>query len=152
MSEHFKPNVMRRAAAVLALAWLSGCGQPAGDRPTEIAWDRDTCEYCRMTVSDRAFAAQAYVGQQHRHYVFDDVGCLVNWLHDHAPASDQARLWVADYRQRDRAKWLDARSAWYVQGQTTPMDYGYGAVEAPEDGAVDFETARARLLARNAER
>lgn len=137
---------------VVLTLWLAGCGQPDGERPATIAWDRDTCEYCRMTISDRAFAAQAWVGAQHRHFVFDDVGCLVNWLHTNGVAASETRLWVADYRQRDQVRWLDATSARYVAGQTTPMDYGFGATDAAVADALDFESASQRMLERNQER
>jgi len=139
--------------AVLMLALLlTGCGQPDGDRPAAIVWDRDTCEYCRMTISDRAHAAEAWIEPQHRHHKFDDIGCMVNWLHASGRSSEQARLWVADHNHRDQVHWLDARKAWYQDGQTTPMDYGYGATDKPGDGAVDFDTASANMLKRDERR
>jgi copper chaperone NosL len=136
---------------VLALL-LTGCGQPDGDKPLSIAWDRDTCEYCRMTISDRAYAAQAWVGPQHRYYKFDDIGCLVNWLHASGLPPEQVRLWVADSRHHDQVHWLDARTAWYRNGLTTPMDYGFGATDERTEGAVDFETAYAQILKRDERR
>lgn len=136
----------------LLVSWLTACRQPDGTEPTAITWDRDTCEYCRMSISDRGFAAQAWVESRRRHYVFDDIGCLVNWLHDNDMSSDQVRLWVADHRHRDRVHWLDARSAWYRQGMTTPMDYGFGATGEAEEGALTFDEAYPLMLRRDGER
>lgn len=149
-------NASLAAARFLSLALLSlllaGCGQPGGREPVSIAWDRDTCEYCRMTISDRAYAAQAWDEEGRRYHRFDDIGCLVNWLHERGWPPERTRLWVADHRHRDRVHWLDARTAWYRDGLRTPMDYGFGAVAEPEAGAVNFETARAQMLIRDERR
>lgn len=136
----------------LLVLWLSGCGQPSGERPATVAWDRDTCEYCRMTISDRAYAAQAWVEPQRRHYKFDDIGCLVNWLDANGWSVDQVRLWVADHRHHDQVHWLDAATARYVQGLTTPMDYGFGATDEAVADSLDFKAAAARMRQRDAER
>lgn len=139
-------------ALLLPVLWLSGCDRASGDRPAAITWDRDTCEHCRMTISDRAYAAQVWVEPQQRHYRFDDLGCLVSWLDANGWTTDQVRLWVADHRHRDRVHWLDARTARYLEGMTTPMDYGFGATDEPAAGSLDFETAAARMRERDAGR
>lgn len=133
---------------LLLALWLAGCGQAGGDRPAAIAWDRDTCEHCRMTISDRAYAAEAWVETQGRHYKFDDIGCLVNWLDAHGWSNEQVRLWVADHRHRDEVHWLDARTARYIEGLTTPMDYGFGATDESVAGSLDFASAAQRMRER----
>lgn len=139
-------------APFLLTLLLAGCGHPDGNTPATITWDRDTCEFCRMTISDRGFAAEAWVEPEQRHYKFDDIGCLVNWLDAHGWTSAQVRLWVADHRHRDQAHWLDARTARYVEGLTTPMDYGFGATDEAAPGSMDFKTAAARMLERDKRR
>jgi hypothetical protein len=49
---------------------------------------------------------------------------------------------VTDFRD---GQWLDARTAYYVPGQRTPMDFGLGAVAQPEPGALAFSEAVARV-------
>jgi copper chaperone NosL len=137
---------------VLQLLWFTGCSQTTGDAPAVITWDRDTCEFCRMTISDRGYAAQAWVESRHRHYSFDDIGCLVSWLAASGMDEQQPRLWVADHAHRDAAQWLDARAAYYLPGHTTPMDYGFGATDQHMDGSIDFDTAAARMLQRDERR
>jgi len=141
----------RRLCLLFALLGLllAGCDQPDGNAPVGIAWDRDTCSHCGMTISDRGYAAQVWVESQHRYYKFDDIGCLVSWLHARGESPDQLKLWVADYLHHDAVHWLDARTAWYRGGLRTPMDYGFGAMAEPAEGAVNFETASARMLKRD---
>ena len=144
-------GLRRIVAATLTLAalLLTGCDQPAGNTPVSIAWDRDTCEHCRMTISDRAYAAQAWAGSDRRYYKFDDIGCMVNWLRERGGSPEQLKLWVADHLHHDEVHWLDARTAWYRSGLRTPMDYGFGAMAEPAKDAVDFDTASARMLKRD---
>jgi len=110
----------------------------------DVKWDRDACERCRMVLSDRHFAAQVRGGPKNKAYLFDDLGCAVHWLNKQT-WGETAKIWVTDYRN---GKWLDARTAHYVSGQITPMDFNFGAVAEPLKGSVDFATARAKMLAK----
>ena len=69
---------------LLATLVLTGCGQGPASGPAEIAWDRDTCSYCGMVISDRAHAAEIRGGPRHKLYKFDDLGCALNWLQTRA--------------------------------------------------------------------
>jgi hypothetical protein len=53
-------------------------------------------------------------------------------MHDAA-----TRFWVADYASKTLA-WLDARSAHYLSGKTSPMGYNFGAYAAPQSATLDF--------------
>ncbi|RKZ53619.1 MAG: protein NosL [Candidatus Parabeggiatoa sp. nov. 3] len=121
---------------------LTGCYND-NTGPTEIKWDRHTCERCRMVLSDKHFAVQVRGGPKNQVYLFDDLGCAVHWLNKQKWEANE--IWIADYRN---GEWLDARKAYYVAGQTTPMDFGFGAVAAPVSGSVDFETAKTAVLSK----
>ena len=122
-----------------------GCSRTPDSGPVEVKWDRDTCEYCRMVISDMHYAAQVRDGETGKVYNFDDIGCALNWLAAH-PQAYAAELWVADHRHQREGRWLDARSAYYVSGQTTPMDYGFGAQDVRSADSVALEAVRARVL------
>jgi len=134
---------------LLALGWLlllGGCSEPQTG-PAEVHWDRDTCERCRMVLSDRRHAAQVrhrLADGRSKVYRFDDIGCAVVWLHDKPWGDDpKTEIWVNDWRD---GKWIDARKATYVTGQITPMQYGFGAQSAPDPKGLDFEQMRASVL------
>ena len=143
---------MRSLSVVFGL-WgliLLGCSEPTSG-PVEVKWDRDSCERCRMVLSDRNHSAQVRGGPENgksRVYKFDDFGGAVLWLAD-KPWKDDAKteIWVNDHRD---GRWIDARKAWYVSGQVTPMEFGLGAQDSEvENGmnyadAVDYIHARQR--------
>jgi nitrous oxide reductase accessory protein NosL len=112
--------------------------------PVEVKWDRDSCERCRMVLSDRHFAAQVRGGPKNKAYLFDDLGCAVHWLKKQPWGEDETtQIWVTDYRN---GNWLNARTAYYVGGQITPMDFDFGAVPESVEGSVDFDTAKTQML------
>lgn len=136
--------------------WLSGllvllvsaCGGDPGTGPGEVKWDRDACERCRMVLSDRMHAAQIryFPSDKKRSQLmkFDDLGCAVIWLEDKAWRDDpKTQIWVADIN----GGWIDARSATYVKGDMTPMEYGLGAQSEPVAGGLDFAQAKAHIFA-----
>jgi nitrous oxide reductase accessory protein NosL len=134
-------------ALALLVFVLGSCGGEPESGPGPVAWDRDECEHCRMLLSDRSFATQLRTrdGRLHR---FDDVGCALLWAHEHA-SEEPSEIWVRDM---DASGWLDAREARFVEGQRSPMGYGYGARPGAANEGVGLEAARQRILARDDER
>lgn len=113
---------MRKFARWLPLLLLAAC---VPSRPRAIAWGREQCAHCHMTLADRRFAAEVLT-RTGKAVVLDDVGCLAAWLREHeAPV---ASAWVADFA--DPARWLRADSAVYLQSDTirTPMSSGLAAL------------------------
>lgn len=143
--------------AAIPVLWLTGCGEKdPGHGPGKMHWDRDTCVRCNMIISDRRFAAQIRGGEmggktgvgKRKLYKFDDIGCALFWLKEQkipwADAPD-TEIWVTDAKT---GEWLEARTAHYIAGKTTPMLYGYGALREPVAGSVNFETMKAAILAK----
>ncbi|HTZ00047.1 MAG TPA: hypothetical protein VMB75_09435 [Rhodocyclaceae bacterium] len=128
-------------------AALAACGRGNGwpEGMQEIVWDRDTCSRCSMVISDRRFAAEAR-SPEGAVAKFDDIGCAVFWLKD-KPWGEQARLWVADAAGKG-GRWLDARTAQYIGGRTSPMGYNFAAAAHPEPGSLGFADLRQHLLAK----
>ena len=126
------------AFVLLTPLFLAGCFGDPETGPVPIKWDRDTCEVCRMMISDRHFAAQLRGGPRHKPYKFDDMGELIHWLEAQSWKDDpKVELWVMD--MDTGTKWLDARKARYMPGQHTPMDYGFGAVTDTRLGSLSFD-------------
>jgi hypothetical protein len=103
-----------------------------------------------MAISDPRFAAQIRMGAGRRVEHFDDVGCALAWLDalgDDAPLAQE--IWVRDARGD---AWLDARSAHYEAGHTTPMGYGFAALPDAGEGARDLEEVRKAIREQEDER
>lgn len=123
---------------------LTACGDegswPKGMLP--FKWDRDNCLRCGMAISDRRFPAQIRGGPKNTAFKFDDIGCAATWYDEKRKEypwmMDVAtRFWVADFGSKGE-RWLDARSAYYLSGKTSPMGYNYGAFSQAQSGSLDF--------------
>lgn len=116
-------------AAILA-AWflLAGC-QEMDTSAGKLRFDRDICERCKMIISDRNHALEVVYPKERRRYYFDDVGCLALWVRDNQISwLSEALIYVTD---SSNGRWIEARSAAWVEGYITPMAFGYAAF-APE--------------------
>ncbi len=137
----FVTNLYLVMAAMLVVLLL-GCSDQPTTGPKEVKWDRDACERCRMVLSDRKHSAQVRwlsEGKRSRVLKFDDIGCAVLWLEDKPWKGDPTtEIWVTDHRD---GKWIDARTATYVEGHVTPMEYGLGAQSDPTADGLDFTRA-----------
>lgn len=126
---------------------LSACSGDPRTGAVEPKWDRDTCERCRMVLSDRFHSAQVRYGApggRSRVQLFDDIGCAVIWLRDKPWRDDPAtEIWVNDHRT---GAWIDARTATYLKGQQTPMEYGLGAQASPVPEGLGFAQAKAHIF------
>ena len=127
MSDRVARMVSRSAFLVLVSVMLAGCFGDPETGPVEIRYGRDTCDFCRMIISDPRYAAQIRGGPKHKAYKFDDIGDAVHFLNlqDWKDAA-KVEFWVMN--SEDAQTWLDARKASYLRGQPTPMDYGYAAI------------------------
>lgn len=143
----FQPQrrlVMRAAFAGAAAAAVAACTRGAQTGPVEIKWDRDVCAHCSMAISDRRFAAQLRGGPKGEVFKFDDVGCAIGFLERQPWGRDAAtQVWVTAYGD---GRWLDARTAKYQPGKTSPMGYNFAAL-APDAGeGVSFDQLRVAVL------
>lgn len=117
------------------------------DAPADPVWGKEPCGHCAMLVGDRRFAAQAVTDKDRKY--FDDIGCLALWASER-PESVRL-MWVRDAAG---GQWLDAKSARFLHGARTPMDFGFeahaGAItgEGGRDTTVGWEEVRARVIER----
>jgi len=140
-----KPLFSFLLAAISAMMLQACSGEPETG-PGKVRWDREVCQRCAMAVSDRDYSAQVRggaAGNKTKLYKFDDIGCAVIWL-DEQPWKDDARteIWVTDFTN---GEWIDAKTAWYTTGKTTPMDYQLGAAADSQDGSLNYGQAKKHI-------
>ena len=121
------------AAAAAAAAWLLLAGCSEG--PRAIAYGRDACDYCRMTISDRRYGAEL-VSTKGKVHEFDSIECLAAYYLQSRGSSAARSLWVTDF---DRpGTFVAATEARYlrVSGPGSPMGKGLTAFAPGADTAA----------------
>jgi len=125
---------------------LAACGEDGhwAEGMTPIKWDRDVCVRCKMIISDPRFAVEIKGGPKNTTFKFDDMGCAATWrvekLTEYPWMADaKTGFWVADYSAKGE-KWLNALSAHFQAGRTSPMGYNYAAFAEPQSDTVSYET------------
>ncbi|MBF0279696.1 MAG: nitrous oxide reductase accessory protein NosL [SAR324 cluster bacterium] len=109
--------------------------------PVEVSWDRDVCTECGMVISDHRYAAQI-INREGRAFVFDDIGCAVNWLKNKS-WKNQARIWISDFETQ---QWIDVEKAYWRFGDpNTPMGYGFVATMQKIDSPLEFNKVRHQI-------
>lgn len=125
---------------------LTACEEEKNTGAGKVRWDREICARCAMAVSDHNYSAQVRGGKAEKKtklYKFDDVGCAIIWLDDqHWKDEARTEIWVNDHKT---GEWINAKTAWYVEMNNTPMDYGLGAQTEHVVGALDFELAKQHI-------
>jgi len=127
---HFLSLAARAGAGV---ALVGGCA-PAG--PRAIAYGREQCAYCRMTVDDPRYGAEL-VTRTGRVHVFDSIECCAAYA-DGAEVADARGTWVSDVRAPGTLVAAQAARFWRVGGASTPMGKGLVATAtsvSPAPGA-----------------
>jgi copper chaperone NosL len=132
------------ALLLAAAVAIAGAGCQRRDGPEPIAFDRESCAYCRMLISDPAFAAQLRT-EAGEVLDFDDPGCLMRYRQEHAPRA--RAVWYHHLREQ---RWLREAEAGFVPVARTPMGWGLGAVDAGSAGARSLADAEAIVRARAA--
>ncbi len=127
-------------AAAAALAGpLGACGSSSAG-PEPVRWGQENCAYCGMIIDDPHFAAELRDGPGGKLWKFDDIGCAAMFLSQRKWAADpHAEFWAGD---SEHGTWLDGRQAWFIGGEKTPMNYGFGAVATMRPGALTFTEFR----------
>jgi copper chaperone NosL len=94
----------------LSVLALLGCGGTPGPRALRVG--EDSCDFCRMAISDVRFGAQVRTTTG-KVVTFDAVECLAGYLGAAGDSARVAGVWVADYLGGGMVR---ADSAHYVSG------------------------------------
>jgi len=143
-------KLVRLALLSMLIVWsFAGCEKRDPNAMRKVHWDRDMCERCKMVVSDRKHTVQVIQPKTGRSYMFDDIGCMVLWLHEEQIEwASSAKIWITDSTTGD---WIDARTAYYDTSCITPMAFGFGVHKTKDsikDGeeVIDFAEASRRIF------
>ena len=120
---------------------MAGCGTQDSD-PPRIRYGEETCDRCRMIISEKRFAA-AYRTESGALRKFDDLGCAA--LHRKEQEETITQFWGYDYEETD---WLEVRQAFLVHSSEllTPMGYGIAVLPTAEKATALAEKVDGRIV------
>jgi len=112
---------------LLLLITLNSCSV----EPKEIAYGKDHCHYCDMTVVDKTHASE-YVTKKGKAYTFDAIECLVNEINEKQNENKLAFILVSDYT--NPGDLIDAYTATYLISEQikSPMGANLSAFKTAE--------------------
>lgn len=134
------------ALGLVAFGALVFRAQRLPEGPQPIIWDKEACAHCRMHIGLPSMAAQVHLSDG-QVLNFDDPGCLLLWLN--RGAAPPRAVWVHHHRAD---VWLPREQAAFVEVSESPMGFNLGAVERATPGALDWQQATARVLAKGVQR
>ena len=108
------------AGGIATLIVFAQC-QRGATEPVAIEAN-DMCSFCRMSISEKRYAAEL-IDEQGEVFKFDDIGCMANFIKQKSNNAPVNATFVMDFDRRD---WLKAEDAVYVRSAEfkTPMNGG----------------------------
>jgi len=99
------------------------------DRPEPINLGKDLCEYCRMAIADKRFAAEV-ITKKGRVYKFDSIECMVAYYNENEEYIKKA--YVTNFSNPE--EFIEAEKAIYVRSQEirSPMGMNLSAYKDME--------------------
>lgn len=119
----------------------TGCGSKDEGLP-RIRYGEETCDRCRMIISEKRFAA-AYRTESGALRKFDDLGCAA--LHQKEQEETIAQFWGYDYEETG---WLEVKQAFLVHSSEllTPMGYGIAVLPTTEKATALAKKVDGRIV------
>ena len=119
---------------------LCGC-EP---EPRAIAYGKDACHACKMTLADKKFGGEL-VTHKGKVFVFDDLNCLLSVYNMQEEPEGYAFSLVVDYEQP--GEFLNAGETFFVRSDSlrSPMA-GNVAAFSSYDKALAFKQRRGGIL------
>ncbi len=118
----FEPKV--KIFPILMMLLMIACSD---NGPEKINLHKDKCDFCKMTIADNRFAAEAKT-EKGRIYKFDDLSCMSAYTQENNTIS-YPFLWVSNYQNPNQL--IDATKAHYLKsdGFKSPMGGNTAAFE-----------------------
>lgn len=122
---------------LIGLASVTGCDNNVSYEPREVNPEIDACEVCNMSVVHTDFATQLIENDGTVH-MYDDIGCMVEFLEGEGKNKEIAATYVRDYETMDWVPFEQAYHAYHPEFWT-PMAYGVVSFATKEQAEAYIE-------------
>ena len=133
-------SMLLATAAITAFVRRS---QALPSAPRAIIWDRESCQQCRMAISDPHFAAQLQEADGNI-LDFDDPGCLIAYAAAHHLDLGSREVHAVYFHHHREDRWLTLEQAGFAPAPS-PMGHGLGAVERGAPASISYGQAAQQL-------
>lgn len=118
---------MKIFLSLLTAIFVMSCGPK---EPKLIKLNADTCDFCKMTISNGKFAAQL-ITQKGRYYKFDDITCMIQFAKSNTIVPYEA-FFVNDYLKEN--SFIPVEKSFLLQGGKihSPMRGNCAAFASPK--------------------
>ncbi|MDD3475903.1 MAG: hypothetical protein PHI38_03460 [Sulfurimonas sp.] len=125
-------------ASLIFLLFISACS--SSDATTSE--NKKSCPKCNMPLpSSNIHTAKLQDASQN--YYFDDFGCLVLWAKEKNISLDGKKIEVFS---NDTNRYIDAKMAYFIINDKTPMNYGFGAYENEVSNSIKSDEVELKML------
>jgi copper chaperone NosL len=122
---------MRIALAFFVMLLVACSAEPPG--PADLAFNSESCAFCRMVISDKRFPAQI-VSPGRDPLFFDDLDCMAKHVAAH-PLPKDAVVFVTDYKT---SAWIRARDASFFRCANMASPMSSGVIATAKEGTPTF--------------
>ncbi len=101
------------------------------NEPKPIKLNVDSCEFCKMTISNGKFGAELLT-KKGRYYKFDDLSCMMHYTKENTNVQVQS-FFVNDYAKDNTL--IPAEQSFYLRGGSinSPMRGNFAAFASDKD-------------------
>lgn len=126
--------MIRVAFILFTISVLNSCNS---NEPKPIKLNSDSCDNCKMTISNGKFGAEL-ITEKGRHYKFDDISCMIKFAKSGTSVPAKT-FYVNDYLQDNTL--IPAEKAFYLKDGTinSPMR-GNTAAFSTKQEAEQYQT------------
>lgn len=119
---------MKKIVLLFSSLFMIAC---VSNEPKPIKLNVDTCEFCKMTISNGKFGAELLT-KKGRYYKFDDLSCMLLYAKENANVQVQS-FFVNDYAKDNTL--IPAEQSFYLRGGSinSPMRGNFAAFESDKD-------------------
>ncbi|ABB44584.1 conserved hypothetical protein [Sulfurimonas denitrificans DSM 1251] len=104
--------------------------------------NKKSCPKCNMTLPTSNIHT-AKLEDDSKSYYFDDFGCLVLWAKEKNISLVDKKIEVFS---NDTKRYIDAKAAYFIINDKTPMSYGFGAYENEVLNSIKVEEVELKML------
>lgn len=132
----------RMLIVAVSIIFLAACSEQTYE-PRDVNPETDVCKICNMSITHVNYAAQAVL-KNGDHIVFDDLGCLMDYISQNG----EDEIGASYIRAANSSEWLNIKEAVYVYSKDywTPMNYGVLAFNSQTEAENYMNEEPGKLL------